>query len=310
MNETWQAQQLQNISAGTSIFGYIPPEIGKVLYCDSTTGDINGDITLSKRIAYLLGGILGCASGLFFLLFGLYIISAILLIVLGIFLLGSAIFMKKNFFKCTDYIIGEKGFARITFKDTRSTIVTEEVIMFKDFDYLFTREDAQYQGGNKKNPYLRTVCIFSFYAAEGGFSRAKRLKRYEGTFKDKNVPFSDNPILADEEYSFLKKVEEEWSRQFIKKHRDNEVIYFPSINNNDDLNQRVTVYQDGISVFDNQHQKIDFKFDEITNVALEQDNKLTIETVTFNYALLANAKALLTLLRSKNVPVSSSQIKH
>ena len=273
MDKTWRDEQLKQINTNTSIFGYIPEEIGTVIYCDSTTGKATS---------------------------------------------------KSTSFNGSDYFIGEKGFAKVSFELERHLLSSIEIVMFDDITHLCTSESEvwkwRYTGKTRMYVYSHTDCVFTFYGYDTANQRTTIFGWFEGQFKDLNAHFRDNPSDANEEYEFLKMIENLWVNRYLCRHQNDTTIHFPTIDDNCDLYTCVTLDTNGIRVIDSNLTDKYFKFNDIKSVTLGKENKLSIEhtnhtrrlagiveegdIVTIDYSKLTNGKALLTLLYDK-VPTIS-----
>ena len=319
MDKTWRDEQLSQINNGTSIFGCIPTEIGRVTYCDSTTGMITSKFTFTagKIKAIVTGTITGAlAIAIFFA--GVVLIPAIVLTCISIVCLIYG--FHKGTFRGTDYFIGENGFAKISFEKDRHTITSRDVVLYDDIAYLCTRESIEFDLKYSRHRhftrrYSGTVCKYTFYGKADGYAKTDILNQFEGRFIDKNMHFSDYPENADEDYMFLITVEDEWTRRFRNMYSDQDTIHFPTINSDGDLYQCITLHPHGVRVINNMGRVFDFRYDEIKSVELGENNELKIEHVNhssrlaglweegdiaiIDYSHLANGKAMLILLNSK-----------
>ncbi len=138
MDKFWKKEQLSKISAQTSIFKHIPEEIGNVLYCDTNQP---GEVALGEKEAKRkkITSIAICAVILLLywvFLYDHYIWGAIISII-GILV---TIVASDTTFSGTDYFVGDKGFATVSFYNSRDNITSTKVIPFKEIEYFFTQE--------------------------------------------------------------------------------------------------------------------------------------------------------------------------
>lgn len=308
MKQAWIDDQLTRIKNGTSIFGHIPAEIGRVVYCDSTHGKAKGILTITT------GQITSICIGVGSVLVALLLIKFLPNIMGIILILGCSIFcfyegFHEMRFRGNDYFVGEKGFSKVTFMRSRGSIKTEETVPFDSIAYLCVSENEVWSPGKHSN-YLHTTCVYTFYGVDPDNSKAAKLISIEGEFFDRQAHFADNPALPNEDYLFLRKVEEVWTRLFLSKVADDDVINFPWIDEDGNAHPCVSVYPWGLRVREGCKAAIDLFFDEIVGVKLGENNTLAIERVnyaqrpggaftTIDYSRLANGKALLSLICGK-----------
>ena len=138
MEKIWKAEQLEKIAANTSIFKHIPAKIGNVLYCDTNQPETvklgDKEAKKTKVIAISICSIILLLYWSFF--YEHYIWGAIITVIALLVTIGVC----DTTFSGTDYFVGNKGFATVSFVDSRDNITSSNVYLFKDMEYLFTGE--------------------------------------------------------------------------------------------------------------------------------------------------------------------------
>lgn len=238
MHKDWKEEQLMKIIAHTSIFEYIPEEIGNILYCDTNqpmTVPLNGKEVMYKKIIPI------SISSIILLLywFSLYehYIMGTIISIIAIFI---TIWMCDTTFRGTDYFIGDKGFATVSFLDSRQNITSTKIYLFKDIEYFFTRETI-----NMKNfMYRDTYYCFSLYGKAN-----KNIFFTSGNYYDKHPTDPMNPNWADEEYCMMKMAEKIWTSYFVLEHSQDEKINFGILNNKKLHSDALSISRNEINVY-------------------------------------------------------------
>ena len=133
MDKSWKSEQLDKIAAQTAIFKYIPEEIGNVLYCDTNQPN-NEPLSVEKAKRKKLIAFSICALILilyWIFLYNHYIWGGII----TVFAVLIATVISNSIFYGTDYFVGDKGFATVSFLGTRDNITSVNIHLFKDIEY-------------------------------------------------------------------------------------------------------------------------------------------------------------------------------
>lgn len=168
-----QEQILADIKAGTSFVKVIPDNIGEILYFDTNTPtDVpKSDFTymLRKVAVFLLTA--AAIAGLWYVLDSIVWLSiwSLLLVVIG-----YAVLTIQRF-RGTDYFIGTRGYAELTFSGSRDNVTKSEVHTFDESDSLVHSEFMNFTNG----VYMGTTYTFSFLTSEPT-GDAKELHGYTG----------------------------------------------------------------------------------------------------------------------------------
>lgn len=134
MNKSWKSEQLDKIAAQIAVFRHIPEEIGNVLYCDTNQPNsepLSPIVAKRKKII----AVIVCALVLilyWIFLYNHYIWGGIITI-LAIIITGM---VSDSTFSGSDYFVGDKGFATVSFWGTRDNIISVNILLFKDIDFL------------------------------------------------------------------------------------------------------------------------------------------------------------------------------
>lgn len=244
MNKSWKTEQLDRIAAQTAIFKHIPEEIGNVLYCDSNQPNSEplseGKAKRKKIIAISMCAIILILYWIF--LYDHYIWGGIITVLAVIITAG----MSDTTFSGTDYFVGDKGFATVSFFGTRDNITSVNVHLFKDFEYFFTGECI-----NKMNyTYSNTSYYFSIFGKlDESANQYNRIFFSEGTYDDKRPNDTFNPNGANEEYCMLKIVEKVWSSFFVLSHAADEEVNFGLLKDDVLYSDAITIGRNKIDVY-------------------------------------------------------------
>ena len=236
MHKNWKEEQLEQVESGISIFQYIPASIGKLVYCDTTESrdePLTPEEVKRNRIWCALLAVLaiGLAGAFIYLEFywGLLVPFFLVLYTLSVF--GKTLPLEG-----TDYFVGEKGYAVIKFTEQRDHIIGERVVLFKDMSYFFTGETIKEEYKDepgilgplvsriKGKQYVETEYFFRLYGKDQ--NGESPIYETEGKYKDECPNDSMNPLGANEEYCFMKAVEEQWTSVFCDAHKDDAQVSF------------------------------------------------------------------------------------
>ncbi len=244
MNKIWKAEQLEKISAQTAIFRHIPEEIGNVLYCDSNQPNSEplsaGAAKRKKIIAISVCALILILYWSF--LYNHYIWGGIIT-VLAILVTGT---VSDSTFSGTDYFVGDKGFATVSFLDSRDNITSVHIHLFKDMEYFFTGECI-----NKTNyTYSNTTYYFSVYGKlDESTNQYNRIFFAEGSYDDKRPNDALNPNGANEEYCMLKMVEKVWTSYFVLSHAADNKVNFGLLKDDVLYSDAITISRNEINVY-------------------------------------------------------------
>lgn len=244
MNKAWKSEQLEKITAKTSIFRHIPEEIGNVLYCDTNEPHKEPLSNLEAKRKKIMG-ISICVIVLilyWIFLYDHYIWGSILTVLSILITIGSI----DTTFSGTDYFVGDKGFATVSFCGTRDGIILVKTYLYKDIEYFFTGESI-----NKMNyTYHHTYYFFSIYSKlDKSTEEYNRIFFSEGSYEDKRPNDIFNPKKANEEYCMLKMVEKVWTSFFVQSHATDEKINFGLLKDDVLYSDAITITPHEIDVY-------------------------------------------------------------
>jgi len=238
MYKKWKEEQLERIELGISVFQYIPASIGKVVYCNTTEPrdePLTPEEVKRNRIWCALLAVLaiGLAGVFIYLEFYWWLLVPFFLVLYAI-----TIFINTLPFEGTDSFVGEKGYAIIKFTEERDNIIDEKVVLFEDVSYLFTGETIKTKyrdsGGNpilillsriEGKKYAETEYFFRLYGKDQ-YGEYPVLYETEGKYKDELLKDPMNPQGANEEYCFMKALEEQWTTFFCDTHQGDAQVSF------------------------------------------------------------------------------------
>lgn len=244
MNKSWKSEQLDKIAAQTAIFRHIPEEIGNVLYCD--TNQPNSDPlspVAAKRKKIIAISVCALVLILYWtFLYNHYIWGGIITVFAVLITAG----ISDSTFSGTDYFVGDKGFATVSFFGTRDNITSVNIHLFKDIEYFFTGECI-----NKMNyTYSNTSYYFSIYGKlDESTNQYNRIFFSEGTYDDKRPNDVLNPNGANEEYCMLKMVEKVWTSFFVLSHAADDKVNFGLLKDDDLYSAAITISRNEIDVY-------------------------------------------------------------
>lgn len=240
MKKSWKSEQLEKIAAQTAIFRHIPEEIGNVLYCDTNQPHSEPLGTREAKVRKIIA-ISACALTLILywsFLYNHYIWGGIITIIAVI----ITYVVSDTTFSGTDYFVGDKGFATVSFLGTRDDITSVNIHLFKDIEYFFTGECI-----NKVN-YTYSDTSF-YFIIEGKLDEStnqyNRIFFSEGNYYDKQPDDTLNPNGANEEYCMLKMVEKVWTSYFVLSHATDDKVNFGLLIDH-------VLYSDAISISRNE----------------------------------------------------------
>ena len=242
MNKEWIENQLKCILAGTSIFKHIPEAIGNVLYCDTSQPNempMTEQQARSRKIKSIAIGAIAL-SLIWAFLYSHYIWATIL----SALALYICYVIYDTTFSGTDYFMGEKGFAIVSFKDQRDNITKEEVVLFDELSNFFTGEIIKKQNYS----YAGTDYYFSLYKKPENevFDLAYHT---EGSYNEKSPKDPMRPSGASFEYLLMKVVEKQWTLYFFNAHRNEPEVSFSIIKDESMYSDVITIGHDYIDVY-------------------------------------------------------------
>lgn len=244
MDKTWKSEQLDKIAAQTAIFKHIPEEIGNVLYCDTNQPNSEplsvGESKRNKIIAISACTLVLILYWIFF--YNHYIWGSIITLISILFAIG----ISDSTFSGTDYFVGDKGFATVSFLDARDNITAVNIHLFKNIEFFFTGECI-----NKMNySYHNTSYNFSIYGKlDKSTNKYNRILSSEGTYNDKRPADALNPNGANEEYCMLKMVEKVWTSFFVLSHAADDKVNFGLRINDEIYSSAITISRNEIDVY-------------------------------------------------------------
>ena len=244
MNKSWKSEQLDKIAAQIAVFRHLPEEIGNVLYCDTNQPNsepLSPIVAKRKKII----AVIVCALVLilyWIFLYNHYIWGGIITI-LAIIITGM---VSDSTFSGSDYFVGDKGFATVSFWGTRDNIISVNILLFKDIEYFFTGECI-----NKMNyTYNNTSYYFSIYGKlDESTNQYNNIFFSEGAYDDKRPTDAFNPKGANEEYCMLKIVEKIWTSFFVLSHASDDKVNFDLINDEVINSDAITISRNEINVY-------------------------------------------------------------
>ena len=198
-----EEELMASLKAGTSVFKYVPNNIGEILYCDSSNPKAEPDTKEQTRKKIIYSIIIPLAIIVFcWLVFNESpIFDTIVTIVMGIISIYSI--NKCLSFKGKDYFVGTEGAVEITFEKTRDNITNKTEAFFRDFEDLVTSETKKY----KNSVYQGTEYSFIVYGHESDGEK-KVVAGIEGTYNQEEP----KDYYIDRIYRFWKKIETYWSQ--------------------------------------------------------------------------------------------------
>lgn len=261
MDKDWIKNQLECIHSGTAVFKHIPEALGTVLYCDTNQpGEkpMTEDEARSRKIKSIAIGAIALAL-IWALLYSHYIWASILSVVV----LLICYFFFDTTFSGTDYFMGEKGFAIVSFRDQRENITKEEVVLFDDLSNLFTGETIKKQNYS----YAGTDYFFTLYKKPKNdvLDLAYQTK---GTYNDKSPSDPMRPDGADFEYMLMKVVEKQWTLHFFNSHKDEPEVHFAIYKDDTIYDDAITIGHDFIDVYGTKYNRENTKSIYFSNGSL------------------------------------------
>ncbi|SRR5574344_500436 len=198
-----EEQLLEDLKSEKSVFKFIPDNIGDIIYCDSSNPKECPDTKEENRKKITLSISIPCAIIAFcWLVFNESPIFDTIVTVVMLLILRSCL-KKCLSFKGTDYFVGTKGMAEITFDKSRDNIVSKNINQFSEFDDLVTGETLNYQNRS----YVGTDYYFRVYGHQKGNERSVIASIYSSYNQEKIQDYYQDPI-----YRFWKKIEMSWGR--------------------------------------------------------------------------------------------------
>ena len=216
------------------------------------------------KIATIIIGIV-CLTIIWVFLYSHYIWASLLSIVVLFFSYG----IITVEFMGTDYFVGDKGYAVLGFKYQRDNITKEEVVLFDDISYVFSKEtiNMEYEGFiyYDKNletaiktslerfiksrihgkRYVGTDYSFRIYG-KGNDNQLPLLRETKGSYKDENpsdpIHPKDKLAFFINEYSFMKIIELQWTEYFYQAHKDDAQISFAIKSKYDKIHEDAIIF--------------------------------------------------------------------
>ncbi len=232
MDKEWKREQLEKITAQTSIFKHIPPKIGRVLYCDT---NLPKESPLSeyqinrKRII----SISTCCIVLLLYWTFLYthFIWGTILTLIAILL---AISTSVTIFSGADFFVGEDGFAIVKFYKSRDYITSCKMFLYKDIDYFIFKEIIR--------SYLTEYNISIGNALEHGTLR--RSFCWNGIYPRKSQVAA---TINNEVYCMLEEAKKVWSALCQVRNVERKIKTCSSFHSDEDVIERLTIRESAYS---------------------------------------------------------------
>ena len=192
-----------SLKAGTSVFKFIPDDIGEILYCDSNNPKAEPDTKEQTRKKLILSVVIPAAIIAFcWLVFNESpIFDSIVSVIMGIISIYSI--SQCLSFSGKDYFVGSEGAAEIAFDKTRDNITSKTEVYFKDFEDMVTSETRNY----KNRVYQGTDYTFVVYGHEVDNQKKVVTSIQSSYHQEKPEGYYEDRI-----YRYWKKIEACWSQ--------------------------------------------------------------------------------------------------
>lgn len=198
---------LEAIANGEAPFAYIPEEIGDLRFCyaNNMKKDPYTKEEKRKKLLYWIGCSIIVPIVCWIVFNNSPIFDTIISIIALIVIIKTIINISN--FKGTDYFVGNKGFAVVSFNGKRDNIVTKSIHFYDEFSELITGETVKKQNG----AYIGTDYFFGFFSkpisTENNSSKVNLVLDEGGTHnqqKEKDDQINDH-------YTFWKNIEDVWT---------------------------------------------------------------------------------------------------
>lgn len=209
MNLTEQISKnlLEAIPKGEAPFAYIPEDLGelKFVYTSNAKKEPYSKEEKRKKLLYWIGGSIFISIACWLIFNNSPVFDSIVSIV-ALVVIYKTIKNITNF-KGTDYFVGDKGFAVISFDGKRNNLVAKSIHYYKDFSELISGETIKKQNYS----YVGTDYFFGFFSKptsiEDGSNRVTLILDEGGTHHQEKP--KDEPSNAH--YVFWRHIEDVWT---------------------------------------------------------------------------------------------------
>lgn len=307
MTSDWRAEQLAHLNKkefNKCIFKEIPTNIGRIVYCDTSTGIksmTKGDIIMQRVISLVIFSIV---VTLVWTLIGSTSWCVAITIISSLMLIGAL----NASFEGEDYFVGTTGFARIKFEKDRRNITRYQVVHYNQISAFCTQEKiVRKRTRHQYGMYDYTACHYTAYKKKENEAQPSIIYESYGKYEAPNGSDSLDPPCADCECRFMRVVEDMWTNIFIANHRGEHEIDFPTLDFNGIFrHHRLTLYPWGVQAYDTTFKTEELKgfYLKDGKIVLEHSNhsaklfglKQEGEKEKISYHKISNAKAFVTLL--------------
>lgn len=195
---------VEQLGTTENFFKVIPQNIGEIQYCSSTNPKAEKDSAKTRAIQYLLAiGIPVLMIILVAVLSSSPVFIAIVAVV-SLFVLIRCVY-KISSFHGMDFFVGNKGVARLTFKDDRNNAKIIDEILFEDAADYTSKEVHRYHNRS----YVGTEIEKKFWGEVNEKGQRSVLGGWTGTISKDGI-----------EYKFMQQAESAWSVYYFSKVKD------------------------------------------------------------------------------------------
>lgn len=202
---------MASLISGDSVFRYIPDNIGKILYCDSTNPKAAPDTKeqTRKKLIWSIFVPLAITVVCWLVFNESPIFDSLVTIVMLI--IGYISVNNCLNFNGTDYFVGTDGAVIAKFDKTRDHIVSQQIVLFSEVSDLLTGETKKY----KNRSYVGTDYHFIVYGHEID-NQKKVIASVDSSYKQEKP----GNYYTDQLYRFWKKLENSWSQYKLSQLKD------------------------------------------------------------------------------------------
>ena len=139
--DTFEDNLLEQLKSGESFFLFVPDNIGEIVYCDTTTPQLEPDSDMDRQMQVFLSVVIPVAIAVVGWMLIKSTTTCILLSLAMAAAMAIFIFLSLTFFGF-DQFVGTEGYAIYSFWGSRKKVKLEERLLFKSIDSFLVYEKS------------------------------------------------------------------------------------------------------------------------------------------------------------------------
>lgn len=220
MKKQWIGEQVACIGTKDSYFAYVPTNIGKICYCDTSSLDEDPK-KKSKTFTLSIVGVIALLILLAIWSWGTFVYQILGSLVVIVFSVAIISFVFRDI---SDYFIGELGFCIVKWNFAKTKLKSIQTYFFSDIDLCFYGEQDLIKDGE----YDNTAYSLSIYKKTD--ENYEKTYNYSGSYKRESKDEPDD-LWAFADYNFSKNIEQIINTKYLEQNNKDFKVLKDTIKN-------------------------------------------------------------------------------